>query len=80
MSGAHQAAVARERLEPLEAALAAAQQEAAAESARAAEDPQRMEVAVEAAEQFQSQASAAHLQQQVCSMLTTALKHYEILY
>ena len=69
----HQAAVAGGRLEPLEAALATAQQGAAADSARASEAALRMGAAVEAAEQFQSQASAAHLQQQVCCVPATAL-------
>ncbi len=60
-----QAATASQRLDPLEAALHEAQQEASAEAAKAAAANQRMEAAVEAAEQFQSQASAASLRQQV---------------
>ncbi|KAK9844514.1 hypothetical protein WJX74_003470 [Apatococcus lobatus] len=59
-----QAAVAVARLEPLEAALAGAQQEAAARTAQAGEAAKRMEAAVEAAEHFQSQSLAACSQQQ----------------
>ena len=64
-----QTASAAERLQPLEQALTEAQQTAAAESARAAEAARRMEAAVEAAEQFQSQASAASSHQQVQPVL-----------
>lgn len=60
-----QAAAAVGRLEPLEAALADAQQKADTESARAAEAARRMAAAVEAAEQFQSQSLTACSQQQV---------------